>query len=121
MQAATEALVDAVDEEERLARDEAQLEERIEEEEAVERADADVKLRERAVAAARDLGLPVLVTRNDWLSRSTPMPATPDDPLIMLWPASGALDWPAFLARRRAPVGSAPAVTLSFISDLTAA
>jgi len=73
------------------------------------------------VAAARDLGLPVLVTRNDWLSRSTPMPATPDDPLIMLWPASGALDWPAFLARRRAQVNSAPALTLSFISDLTAA
>jgi hypothetical protein len=49
------------------------------------------------------------------------MPATPDDPLIMLWPASGALDWPAFLARRRAQVNSAPALTLSFISDLTAA
>ncbi len=74
-----------------------------------------------AVAAARDLGLPVLVTRDDWRSRSAPMPAAPHDPLIMLWPAAGALDWSAFLARRRAPVYSTPALTLSFLTALTAA
>jgi len=72
-------------------------------------------------AAARDLGLPVLVARDDWRSRAVSFPTVPDDTLIAVWPATGALDWPAFIARRRAPVYFTPTLALDFSAALAAA
>jgi hypothetical protein len=71
-------------------------------------------------AAFRDLGLPVVVTRDDWAWRRGPTPAPTSDPLVRLWRAGG-FDWPALLAARRTPRESAPAIARRLLALLGAA
>ncbi len=71
-------------------------------------------------AACLDLGLPVLVTRDDWRSAFC-APALVQDPLVRLFPtAPASFVWPEFLALRRAARDSAAETARAFATALAA-
>ncbi len=69
------------------------------------------------VATFRDLGLPVVVTRDDWAWRRGSTPPPTSDPLVRRWHVDG-FDWPALLAARRPPRTSAPEIARRLLALL---
>lgn len=71
------------------------------------------------VAACLDHGLPVLVTRNDWVPRGGGHQAN-TEPLLLESPAGTPIDLAAVFAARRPAAARLPAVVAQLLADLSA-